>query len=201
MLVALLIVSAFAVALGTACLLLWRGRRRALTTVSSVADTTRPEPPRARVARLSFASSSQEWLGIELAGAQQVADWRPVSLPPAVQGQMGGLLTSAPLASLAASTLGARDGTYILTFSPEIQEQLEVGTAHLLQAGDGGWYGAAHDGHRIVEQGVLESAGSGTASILTAAWGVMALVSAQKHLLDISQSMREITGSVGRIEG
>jgi hypothetical protein len=102
--------------------------------------------------------------------------------------------------NLAVSTTFAAQNTYVLTFSPEVAAGLRDGKFNLMRSADGLRATAVRKDGQIVGQGILKSAtGVRAIAAVGAVWQLMALVTAQVYLSDISQRLVRLERGVGQL--
>lgn len=128
------------------------------------------------------------------------AQLRPVQLDPSVVTAIRALLQSLP--SVAGVGAQAAATTYTLTFAPAVAAQLQMGTATLMPALNGGMRAIAVDASgRILGNGTLVAAqGLSSATSAIMIWQVLALITAQYYLHDMQQQMHAIKNTIKDLE-
>lgn len=104
--------------------------------------------------------------------------------------------------SLALNSANIITNTYTLTFKPEIAKGIADGSLHMMKSLEGGVRAVAVDGQQVIRGvGSLNPAtGLQLAAGVTAAWQVLALVTAQKFLADINKQLIKLNKGIEDIK-
>lgn len=137
---------------------------------------------------------------IRRAQLAQAPSVEPVPVGASLKSRLGAVVSQLPGVLAGASYLAAN--RFVLSFSPQVSRGLADGTYHLAKSAEGGFraFAQSADG-KIVEQGVLfSSKGLQLAAVAATVWQLAAMITAQKYLVDINQSLQRIEKGLGEIK-
>ncbi len=134
-------------------------------------------------------------------GVSQLQDAQQLNLSRPFRGSLSALLQHVP--SISSGSVTATANVYRLTFSPEATKALSSGTLSLMQSAQGGVRASAVDAAGTIRaHGSISPAdGLRTVATVTAVWQVLAVITAQKFLSDISARLASIESSVSDLKG
>jgi hypothetical protein len=217
----ILVITAFC-SLGTLCALIWLIRKLSSIVVNSLQRTpvaldsiikqerciASIEKKDSEVSILKVDASQNIVIGdptmplIEIQMSRPAAIRSKQELPSdspiykQVKGFIGQLL------GRASGTILMAGNSYTLIFSPEVARGIENGTYKLIQVFKGAraWAVDAKTG-KFIEHGVLQHAFNSPVFIATMVWSILAAVTAQKFLKDISKQLSQIQSRLDSISG